>query len=64
MRARSGSRHRLSTRLVGGEGMGSGWRVRENSKWEGRKKLRKKEQRLEEREEGEVEYEDGTRGRN
>jgi hypothetical protein len=38
--------------------------VRENSKWEGRKKLRKKEQKLEEREEGELEYGDGTRGRN
>jgi hypothetical protein len=44
MKARSGSRHRLSTRLVGG-GAGEFKMVK-------RKKLRKKEQRLEEREEG------------
>ena len=64
MKARSGSRHRLSTRLVGGrawfgfEGAGESKMVK--------KREIKEEQRLEEREETEeeVKYEDGTRGRN
>lgn len=45
MRARSGSRHRLSTRLVGGGDMVQVG----GSKLEGKTKMRKKEQRQEEK---------------
>ena len=62
MRVRSGSRHRLSTRLVG-EGAWFGLEGAGEFKM-GRKKKLREDQRPEEREEtkGEVEYEDGTRG--